>query len=95
MIKCWTTTTLLSSTGLNTPLPLTTISQTYFLISSGKGVSHTLARRAAYFLSLGDHNLAIRDLNVALSYGGLEEELLDFLLTHHITLWYPESVTKR
>lgn len=47
-------------------------------------MSHTLARRAAYFLSLGDHNLAIRDLNVALSYGGLEEELLDFLLTHHI-----------
>lgn len=47
-------------------------------------MSHTLARRAAYFLSLGDHNLAIRDLNLALSYGGLEEDLLDFLLTHHI-----------
>ena len=68
----------------STHLHSQTISQTYFLISSGKGVSHTLARRAAYFLSLGDHNLAIRDLNVALSYGGLEEELLDFLLTHHI-----------
>ena len=47
-------------------------------------MSHTLARRAAYFLSLGDHNLAIRDLNLALSSGGLEEDLLDFLLTHHI-----------
>ena len=47
-------------------------------------MSHTLARRAAYFLSLGDHNLAIRDLNLALSYGGLEEDLLDFLLTNHI-----------
>ena len=52
--------------------------------STGKGISHTLARRAAYFLCLGDHNLAIRDLNIALQYGGLEEDLLDFLLTHHI-----------
>ena len=52
--------------------------------STGKGISHTLARRAAFFLSLGEHNLAIRDLNIALQYGGLEEELLDFLLTHHI-----------
>ena len=55
-----------------------------FTCSTGKGISHTLARRAAFFLSQGDHSLAVRDLNVALDYGGLDtEELLDFLLTHH------------
>ena len=32
----------------------------------------------------GDHSLAVRDLSLALEYGGLDsEELLDFLLTHH------------
>ena len=36
------------------------------------------------FLSQGDHSLAVRDLNIALEYGGLDtEELLNFLLTHH------------
>ena len=29
--------------------------------------------------------MAVRDLNIALEYGGLDtEELLDFLLTHHV-----------
>ena len=33
----------------------------------------------------GDHKLAVRDLSIALEYGGLDsEELLDFLLTHHV-----------
>ena len=54
-----------------------------FLVSSGKGVAHTLARRAAFLLSTDEHKLAVRDLSVALEYGGLEAELLDFLLTHH------------
>jgi len=53
------------------------------MYSSGKGVAHTLARRAAFFLSTDEHKLAVRDLNIALEYGGLETELLDFLLTHH------------
>eukprot|EP00092_Neocalanus_flemingeri_P012773 GFUD01013764.1.p1 GENE.GFUD01013764.1~~GFUD01013764.1.p1 ORF type:complete len:2085 (+),score=698.75 GFUD01013764.1:68-6256(+) len=53
------------------------------MYSSGKGVAHTLARRAAFLLSTGEHKLAVRDLSVALEYGGLESELLDFLLTHH------------
>jgi len=53
------------------------------LYSTGKGIAHTLARRAAFFLSTDDQNLAIRDLSVALEYGGLETELLDFLLVHH------------
>ena len=36
-------------------------------------------------MSTGDHKLAVRDLNIALDYGGLDtEELLDFLLTHHV-----------
>jgi len=53
------------------------------MYSSGKGVAHTLARRAAFLLSTDEHKLAVRDLSVALEYGGLEAELLDFLLTHH------------
>ena len=53
------------------------------LFSTGKGVAHTLARRAAFFLATGEHKLAVRDLNIALETGGLETELLDFLLTHH------------
>jgi len=53
------------------------------LYSTGKGVAHTLARRAAFFLATDDHKLAVRDLSVALEYGGLETELLDFLLIHH------------
>ena len=52
-------------------------------ISTGKGVAHTLARRAAFFLATDEHKLAVRDLSVALEYGGLETELLDFLLVHH------------
>jgi len=55
------------------------------LYSTGKGVAHTLARRAAFFLSTDDQKLAVRDLSVALEYGGLETELLDFLLVHHTT----------
>ena len=61
------------------------LNQYFFYCSTGKGISHTLARRAAFFLSTGDHKLAVRDLNIALDYGGLDtEELLDFLLTHHV-----------
>ena len=41
-----------------------------FIPSTGKGISHTLARRAAFFLSQGEHSLAVRDLNIALEYGG-------------------------
>ena len=54
--------------------------------SSGKGIAHTLARRAAFFLATNEHDLALRDLSIALEYGVLEqEELLEFLLSHHIT----------
>ena len=36
-------------------------------------------------MSTDEHKLAVRDLNIALEYGGLDtEELLDFLLTHHV-----------
>lgn len=53
------------------------------LFSSGKGIAHTLARRAAFFLSTGEPHLALRDLSTALEYGCLQTELLDFLLAHH------------
>ena len=53
------------------------------LYSSGKGLGHTLARRAAFLLHTKEHFLALRDLSVALEYGCLENELLDFLLEHH------------
>jgi len=53
------------------------------MYSSGKGIAHTLAMRAAFFLATDDHALAVRDLSIALEYGCLETELLDFLLVHH------------
>ena len=53
------------------------------LFSTGKGLGHTLARRGAFLLQTTDHLLALRDLNLALDYGCLEHELLDFLLEHH------------
>lgn len=67
------------------------------LYSSGKGLAHTLARRAAFLLQTDEHLLALRsskaptllsleiprDLRVALEYGCLETELVDFLLDHH------------
>ena len=53
------------------------------LYSSGKGLGHTLARRAAFLLHTKEHMLALRDLAIALEYGCLENELLDFLLEHH------------
>ena len=46
-------------------------------------MAHTLVCRAAFFLSTDEQKLAVRDLSVALEYGGLESELLDFLLVHH------------
>ena len=53
------------------------------LFSSGKGLGHTLARRAAFLLHTKEHLLSLRDLSLALEYGCLENELLDFLLDHH------------
>ena len=66
--------------------------------SSGKGLAHTLARRAAFLLQTDEHLLALRytaswpppslhlasrDLRAALEYGCVETELLDCLLDHH------------
>ena len=53
------------------------------LFSTGKGLGHTLARRAAFLLNTDEHLLALRDLHAALQYGCLENELLDLLLDHH------------
>ena len=44
--------------------------------SSGKGLAHTLARRAGFLLQTGEHMLALRDLHLGIGGQTGEENIL-------------------